>query len=72
MRRMKPSILLDFPERFETERLSIRGPLPGDRLERHPPHVLPAVEDLGVLDVVAEQDLGLDAEQVLRVAQVRP
>jgi RimJ/RimL family protein N-acetyltransferase len=30
MRRMKPSILLDFPESFETERLSIRGPLPGD------------------------------------------
>jgi RimJ/RimL family protein N-acetyltransferase len=30
MRRMKPSILLDFPESFETERLSIRSPLPGD------------------------------------------
>jgi RimJ/RimL family protein N-acetyltransferase len=30
MRRMKPSILLDFPESFQTERLSIRGPLPGD------------------------------------------
>ena len=27
---MKPPILVDFPERFETERLLIRSPLPGD------------------------------------------
>ena len=27
---MKPPILRDFPESFETERLSIRSPLPGD------------------------------------------
>jgi len=27
---MKPSILVDFPESFETERLLIRSPLPGD------------------------------------------
>ena len=27
---MKPPILRDFPEGFETERLLIRGPLPGD------------------------------------------
>jgi RimJ/RimL family protein N-acetyltransferase len=27
---MKPPILLDLPESFETERLSIRSPLPGD------------------------------------------
>ena len=27
---MKPPILLDFPYRFESERLIIRGPLPGD------------------------------------------
>jgi RimJ/RimL family protein N-acetyltransferase len=27
---MKPPILVDFPESFKTERLSIRSPLPGD------------------------------------------
>src|SRR5829696_8736347 len=27
---MKPPILVDFPERFDTERLVIRSPLPGD------------------------------------------
>jgi RimJ/RimL family protein N-acetyltransferase len=32
---MKPPILLDFPESFETERLLIRSPLPGDGLELH-------------------------------------
>jgi RimJ/RimL family protein N-acetyltransferase len=30
---MKPPILVDFPERFETERLVIRSPLPGDGQE---------------------------------------
>ena len=32
---MKPPILMDFPESFETERLSIRGPLLGDGQELH-------------------------------------
>jgi len=32
---MKPPILLDFPESFETERLSIRSPLFGDGPELH-------------------------------------
>ncbi len=32
---MKPPILLDFPESFETERLLIRCPLPGDGHELH-------------------------------------
>jgi len=32
---MKPPILMDFPDRFETERLSIRSPLPGDGPELH-------------------------------------
>jgi len=32
---MKPPILVDFPERFETERLLIRSPLPGDGPEMH-------------------------------------
>ena len=32
---MKPPILIDFPESFETERLSIRSPLPGDGREMH-------------------------------------
>jgi RimJ/RimL family protein N-acetyltransferase len=32
---MKPPILLDFPESFETDRLFIRSPLPGDGLEVH-------------------------------------
>ncbi len=32
---MKKPILLDFPYSFETERLIIRGPLPGDGLELH-------------------------------------
>jgi hypothetical protein len=27
---MKPPILMDFPESFETERLSSRSPLPGE------------------------------------------
>jgi RimJ/RimL family protein N-acetyltransferase len=30
MRHMKPPILVDFPEHFETERLLLRSPLPGD------------------------------------------
>ncbi|CAN5645168.1 GNAT family N-acetyltransferase [soil metagenome] len=32
---MKPPILMDFPESFETERLLIRSPLPGDGKELH-------------------------------------
>jgi RimJ/RimL family protein N-acetyltransferase len=32
---MKPPILMDFPESFETERLLIRSPLPGDGPELH-------------------------------------
>jgi RimJ/RimL family protein N-acetyltransferase len=32
---MKPPILVDFPESFETERLAIRSPLPGDGPEVH-------------------------------------
>ena len=32
---MRPPILRDFPESFETERLLIRGPLPGDGAEVH-------------------------------------
>src|SRR5215210_5218903 len=34
-RDMKPPILIDFPESFETERLLIRSPLPGDGQELH-------------------------------------
>jgi hypothetical protein len=32
---MKPPILRDFPESFETERLKIRAPQPGDGPEMH-------------------------------------
>jgi RimJ/RimL family protein N-acetyltransferase len=32
---MKPPILMDFPESFETKRLLIRSPLPGDGQELH-------------------------------------
>jgi hypothetical protein len=32
---MKPPILMDFPESFETEWLLIRSPLPGDGPELH-------------------------------------
>jgi RimJ/RimL family protein N-acetyltransferase len=32
---MKPPILVDFPESFETERLLLRSPLPGDGPELH-------------------------------------
>ena len=32
---MKPPILIDFPESFETERLRIRSPLPGDGPQMH-------------------------------------
>ncbi len=32
---MKPPILIDFPESFETDRLLIRSPLPGDGPELH-------------------------------------
>jgi hypothetical protein len=32
---MKPPILMDFPESFETERPLIRSPLPGDGPELH-------------------------------------
>ncbi|MEJ7840229.1 MAG: GNAT family N-acetyltransferase [Rubrobacter sp.] len=32
---MRPPILKDFPERFETERLLIRPPMPGDGPELH-------------------------------------
>lgn len=31
----RPPILRDFPESFETERLLIRSPLPGDGPEKH-------------------------------------
>jgi len=34
-RDMKPPILIDFPDSFETERLLIRSPLPGDGPEMH-------------------------------------
>ena len=32
---MQPPILMDFPETFETERLLIRSPLPGDSPEMY-------------------------------------
>ena len=32
---MRPPILRDFPESFETERLLIRCPMPGDGAEVH-------------------------------------
>src|ERR671915_2104068 len=32
---MKPPIVMDFPDSFETERLLIRSPLPGDGHELH-------------------------------------
>jgi hypothetical protein len=32
---MRPPILQDFPASFETERLLIRSPLPGDGPEMH-------------------------------------
>ena len=32
---MKPPLLIDFPDSFETERLLIRSPLPGDGHELH-------------------------------------
>ena len=43
---MKPPILKDFPESFETERLLIRGPLPGDGPELHAA-VKESMEELG-------------------------
>ncbi len=42
---MKPPILMDFPESFETERLLIRSPLPGDGPEMHAA-VRESIEDL--------------------------
>ena len=49
---MKPPILLDFPESFETERLLIRCPLPGDGHELHAA-VRESIEN-SRLDAVAE------------------
>ena len=47
---MKPPILMDFPESFETERLLIRSPLPGDGPELH----AAVRESIEELDAVAE------------------
>jgi RimJ/RimL family protein N-acetyltransferase len=44
-RDMKPPILVDFPESFETERLLLRSPLPGDGPEVHAA-IRESIEDL--------------------------
>ncbi len=44
---MKPPILMDFPESFETERLLIRSPRPGDGPEMHAA-IRESIEDLSL------------------------
>jgi RimJ/RimL family protein N-acetyltransferase len=68
---MRPPILQDFPESFETERLLIRSPLPGDGPEMHAA-VDESLDDLlPWMDWPKQHETVEDSEQHIRLSRVR-
>ena len=68
---MRPPILKDFPEGFETERLLIRSPLPGDGPEMHAA-VNESIEELTPWTTWPKRHRTVDdSEESMRRARVR-
>jgi RimJ/RimL family protein N-acetyltransferase len=68
---MRPPILQDFPESFETERLLIRSPLPGDGPEMHVA-VNESLDDLlPWMDWPKQHETVDDSEMQIRLKWVR-
>ena len=68
---MRPPILQDFPESFETERLLIRSPLPGDGPEMHAA-VNESLDDLlPWMDWPKQHETVEDSEKQMRLSRVR-
>ena len=68
---MRPPILKDFPEAFETERLLIRSPMPGDGRELHAAVRESMNELLPWMPWPREHGTVEDSEASARVARVR-
>ena len=68
---MRPPILRDFPESFETERLLIRSPLPGDGLEMHAAVNESLDELLPWMDWPEQHKTVEDSEEKARLNRVR-
>ncbi|MBA2715101.1 MAG: GNAT family N-acetyltransferase [Rubrobacteraceae bacterium] len=68
---MQPPILKDFPESFETERLLIRSPLPGDGPEMHAAVNESLGELLPWMDWPKQHKTIEDSEERLRLNRVR-
>ena len=70
-RSLRPPILRDFPESFETERLLIRRPLPGDGLEMHAAVNESLDELLPWMDWPEQHKTVEDSEEKARLNRVR-
>ena len=68
---MRPPILRDFPEAFETERLEIRSPMPGDGRELHAAVRESMDELLQWMTWPREHKTIKDSESSARLARVR-
>jgi RimJ/RimL family protein N-acetyltransferase len=68
---MRPPILKDFPERFETKRLLIRSPLPGDGPEMHAAVNESLDELLPWMDWPKHHKTVEDSEEGMRRARIR-
>ena len=68
---MRPPILRDFPEAFETERLQIRSPMPGDGRELHAAVRESMDELLQWMPWPREHSTIKDSESSARLARVR-
>ena len=68
---MRPPILRDFPEAFETERLQIRSPMPGDGRELHAAVRESMAELLPWVPWPKEHGTVKDSESSARLARVR-
>jgi RimJ/RimL family protein N-acetyltransferase len=68
---MRPPILQDFPESFETERLLIRSPLPGDGPEMHAAVMESRDELLPWMDWPKRHETPEDSEERMRLSRVR-
>lgn len=68
---MRAPILQDFPESFETERLLIRSPLPGDGPEMHAAVMESLDELLPWMDWPKQHETSEDSEERIRHDRVR-
>ncbi|MBL0387776.1 GNAT family N-acetyltransferase [Tumebacillus sp. ITR2] len=67
----KPPILLDFPDRFETDRLLVRLPLPGDGQETYKAMMESMDELKPWMHFAHNNQTEEDVEQVIREAHVK-